>query len=43
MDVIHLQVLCYDGLHLYEAPLSGLLFCYSVCGRRILAAQAGLH
>lgn len=40
MDVIGLQMLCYDRLHLYEAPLSGLLFRYFVCGRFLLAAQA---
>lgn len=40
MDVVELQVLCYDGLHLYEAPLRGLLFSYCVCGRLLLAAQA---
>lgn len=40
MDVFDLQVLCHDGLHLYEAPLGGLLFSDRVCGRLLLAAEA---
>lgn len=40
MDVIDLQMLRNDRLHLYEAPLSGQLFSHGVCRRFLLAAEA---
>lgn len=39
MDVLDLQVLCDEGLHLNEAPFGGLLFRHCVCGRLLLAAE----
>lgn len=42
MDVIGLQMLSNDGLHLYKALLCGLLLRHSVCGR-LLAAKARLY
>lgn len=43
MDVVSLQVLRDDGLHLYQALLCGLLLRHRVRGRLLLAAQARLH
>lgn len=40
MDVFELQVLCHDGLHLYKAPLSGLLFSHYVYWKFVLAAES---
>lgn len=43
MDVIDLQVLCYDGLHLYQTPPRGLLLSHCISRRLLLAAEARLH
>lgn len=43
MNVVDLKVLCYDWLHLYQAPGSGLLLSNGVCWWALLATQSWLH